>query len=989
MPGGMFMSDRDMTIVIANRRYSELFDFPEDLLAAGQPLAGMIKYQANRGDYGDRSQNELIANMTSLFADGKEHHYERHLRNGRTMEVFVGPTPDGGAVAVAADITERKQAEIILKESEEGLSAVLEASPVGVTIFDDDNKRIYANTRIAEMSGRVKAELIGADSTLSYADLAVRDDLQARYAAQGRVDDFEAEFLRADGTGYWVLLTMTPVSYGGKQARLVWIYDITERKRAEEALAEQKALMEVVFENMDEGVVLYDSDMVVTAFNEQARRHMRFPKDVMFTGASFKDIGAYAVSHGDPETGDTEAQTAERREDLKKGIPHSFEYAHTDGTVIETRRRIVPDGGFVVTHSDITERKRAEAAQRESEERFREFAESSSDWFWEMGPDLRFTYFSELYSEATGFGADYRIGTRREDFIPASEIEQNPEKWAGHRGDLEARRPFKGFEYVSTARDGEIHYVSTSGRPFFDADGAFLGYRGTGTDITERKRAEQEVKDSRELLQSLADTIPEFISFKDLDGRFQFVNKCFEDWTQQDRRDVIGKTAHDIYPERQAATFADQDRECLDSQQVISREVLLDYPNGNARTVISTRFPVRSSTGDVLGVGTVNYDLTERKAMEDALHESERQLIELLDVSPIAISIFDHFDRGGRRLYGNSRLVEMLGLERETLIGKGSGPFRAGDLKRLNALYKKDGVVHDFDIEGQRPNGEKFWATVTMAPIEFEGNPAIILWTYDVTDRRHAQAALEASKAAAEQAEREATEKANLLELTLQSMGQGLTMYDGDWNLVTYNQHYKEQFDLPNGVFDGAPTFDDVVGATMGLDYGPERDERLKIVKDPSRMTDVWRREFTRPNGRSLDVLSVPIPTGGFVVTTTDITERRQAEEALRESEARLTAILEASPIGVVIFTVDGKRLYVNARNSEMLGRSKEELLSGKAPSGYVHPVILKNLMKQYEEDGRVYDAEFELLRADGSSYWTLVTMEPTEYRGEAAYLYQ
>ena len=86
------------------------------------------------------------------------------------------------------------------------------------------------------MFGRAKEEMIGIDSEQSYADLAARDELKARHMADGRVDDFEAEFVRADGTTYWVLLTTMPVSYGGQQARLVWIYDITERKEAERVL---------------------------------------------------------------------------------------------------------------------------------------------------------------------------------------------------------------------------------------------------------------------------------------------------------------------------------------------------------------------------------------------------------------------------------------------------------------------------------------------------------------------------------------------------------------------------------------------------------------------------------------------------------------------------------------------------------------------------------------------------------------------------------
>ena len=549
----------------------------------------------------------------------------------------------------------------------------------------------------------------------------------------------------------------------------------------------------------------------------------------------------------------------------------------------------------------IDDRKRAEQALAEKEAHLRLTLDHMPSGIRLVDKDRKYVFFNHQFLDLYDFP---------EELLKVGESNRVENRYQAERGDFGAGDPDAltdqwltelpvQSEPTSWIRDtvaGKTLQVRTAPMP----DGSVINIV---TDITERKRAEKEVNDSRELLQALADNIPEFVSFKDLDGRFQFVNKRFEDWTKQDRKDVVGKTVHDIYPEHQAKSFAAQDRECLNSQQVISREILLDYPDGNARTVVSTRFPVRSSSGDVLGLGTVNYDLTERKAMEDALRESQQRLIDLLDVSPIAVSIIDS---EARRLYGNSRLVEMLGLDRESLIGgRAVGAFRGEDLERLHALYEKDGVVHDFDVEGRRPDGEKFWATRTMAPIEFEGKPAVIHWAYDITDRKRA--------------EQEALEQTRILELTLQSMGQGLTMYDSEWNLVSYNQRYKEHFDLPDGLFEGAPTFDDVVGATMGLDYGPERDERLKVVKDSNRMTNVWRREFTRPGGRSLDVLSVPIPAGGFVVTTTDITERMEAEAEIAAKEAQLRAALDNMSDGIVMIDSDIRVSLYNDRYLELM----------------------------------------------------------------------
>jgi PAS domain S-box-containing protein len=136
---------------------------------------------------------------------------------------------------------------------------------------------------------------------------------------------------------------------------------------------------------------------------------------------------------------------------------------------------------------EIAERKRAEEALRESEQRFRDYAETASDWLWETGPDHSFTRISEELT--LGIGPAGRIGVTRWDF--ATDLEEEPEKWRLHVATLEAHQPFRGFVYRTASADGSVVYIATSGKPVFDADGRFLGYRGVSTDVTATVRAEQ------------------------------------------------------------------------------------------------------------------------------------------------------------------------------------------------------------------------------------------------------------------------------------------------------------------------------------------------------------------------------------------------------------------------------------------------------------------------------------------------------------------
>ncbi|MEA2822869.1 MAG: hypothetical protein QOJ86_4873, partial [Bradyrhizobium sp.] len=140
---------------------------------------------------------------------------------------------------------------------------------------------------------------------------------------------------------------------------------------------------------------------------------------------------------------------------------------------------------------DIEDRKRAEDALRESETKFRDYAETASDWFWETGPDYKFTLLTE---NAFGAPADRRLSTFCWDH--ALDLEAEPEKWQLIRATLDSRQPFRDFVYRGSSGDGSPMYVRASGKPVFDASAEFRGYRGTGTDVTALRTAEAEARES-------------------------------------------------------------------------------------------------------------------------------------------------------------------------------------------------------------------------------------------------------------------------------------------------------------------------------------------------------------------------------------------------------------------------------------------------------------------------------------------------------------
>jgi PAS domain S-box-containing protein len=131
--------------------------------------------------------------------------------------------------------------------------------------------------------------------------------------------------------------------------------------------------------------------------------------------------------------------------------------------------------------AENAERIRVEDALRESEQRFRDFAETGSDWFWETGPDHKFTQVTE-HIKTSGIAPATRLGRTR--WEVAADAAAEPEKWRAHIATLDAHQPFRGFLYKVIRADGTAVHINTSGKPVLDRQGRFLGYRGVGSDFT-------------------------------------------------------------------------------------------------------------------------------------------------------------------------------------------------------------------------------------------------------------------------------------------------------------------------------------------------------------------------------------------------------------------------------------------------------------------------------------------------------------------------
>jgi PAS domain S-box-containing protein len=455
------------------------------------------------------------------LCDGKDfdHEYRLLMPDGSVKYVHAvaraarNASGDLEFLGAVTDVTAAKDAERKLRRSEAYLAESQGLSHTSSWAWDVRGRKwAYRSAEVYRLFGFDPEE--GDVPLQAFRNRIHRDDRIRNVEAASRAvrdkTDFEVEFriVLPDGSIRRVRSVGHPVvDSDGEVVELIGTHlDVTEQHAASEKL--QKAFDEIKKSEDRLWLVINTIPTLVWRSGPEGIPDFLNQPALDYTGLSLDqaETGWPRAFHPDDRKGMLQKWSAIRKSGMRGELEARLR--RFDGEYRWFLHRAEPlhdEAGNIVkwygSSTDIEDRKRTEAALRESEQRFRDYAETASDWFWEAGPDHRIVHISE-HVQAIGLIPPRVRGITRWDI--ATDIESEPGKWRLHRQTIDARKPFRDFVYRTANQSGAPVYVRSSGKPFFDAKGGFLGYRGTGTDITAIIRADHAEQELRKAQAELA-----------------------------------------------------------------------------------------------------------------------------------------------------------------------------------------------------------------------------------------------------------------------------------------------------------------------------------------------------------------------------------------------------------------------------------------------------------------------------------------------------
>ncbi|MEP6489921.1 PAS domain S-box protein [Microcoleus vaginatus] len=861
-----------------------------------------------------------------------------------------------GLGGIVIEITARKRAE----QKQARLTAILEATSDLVGVADATGHNVYLNKAGQEMLG-MSAEEAGAsfiiDSVLApSAKAKFHKEIIPTALRDGR---WAGEILFLSGDGEEVPVSQVLILHKTEAGEVEFIStiarDIRDRKKAEE----ERQLLATTIENsrdfigvasMDGRPILVNQaglDLVgLSSLDEARTKHITdffMAEDLDFVEQSIMP----AIMQEGSWRGDF------RFRNFVTGQPILIDYSLFLIKHLETNEPV----GIATITRDIRDRKTAEDVLKQSEERFRSLSEASAQVIWSCNAE------GQVVSEQPSLGAF--TGQTFDEYKGWGWLDTIHPDDRAHVGSIWSAACANGslyeVEFRMRRHDGEYRYMSCRGVPILNADGSIREWIGANTDITDRKQAEEALReqqaalrDRNVLLTSILESTPDIVVVKDREGRYVALNSNgATSFYGKPIEEILGKDDSELLPPAAAAAIMAKDREIMEAGTTETYEE--DVSNGKGITsFLTTKAPWRDAQGNIIGLIAIARNINERKQIEAELRHRNALLNSILESTPDFIVVKD---REGRYVAINSNLANFIGKPVEEIIGKDDlelmSPDSARELMAKDRHIMAAGITETYeeDISSDDESPTTFFTT--KAPWrDNQGNIlGIIATTRDISDRKKVEQTLR--------------QTLEILDLA----SDAIIIRDMDDRIIYWNQGAEKLYGWTKA---------EVVGQYIHTFLETVFPQPLETVTAEFFQQASWEGELqhTTRDRRHIIVASrwtlqrdgEGKPCAQLEINN-DISDRKQAEDAIKQSEERYRSLIAAT--SQLVWTADAEGRCVDQPGwRAYTGQPQGEMADGFGWLDAIHPDDRERTAQVWMEAVQtksLYDVQYRIRGADGN----------------------
>jgi PAS domain S-box-containing protein len=846
-----------------------------------------------------------------------------------------------------------EQAALDLKEEMKFRESFIQSLPGFFVAINSKGKTVLINDSMLQALGYTKDEVVGKDFLATFVPESEREKVSSVFQellhnnkatiSENHIVAKDGKELLMEWQGRYVLHETGQVDcfYGVGT-------NITERKRSEEAQRENEAIFNSFLENCP----------VYVFFKDETTRPIRLSRNYeQLLGRPIEDLLGKTMDELFPS--DLAKKMVEDDLSVLRGGQPVKVIEEFNGRIFETTKfpTIMPGksnflAGFTI---DITERRQAEIKIKESQRLMDYIIRHDPNAIAVYDKNLRYIFVSERYLDDYNVKDRNIIGKHHYEVFP-----EMPERWKQVHQRVLAGAVERAEEDRFERLDGSVDYNRWECRPWYRLDGSVDGMITYTEVITERRRAEDSLRESEARYRTLIENIPQAVLLKDRESRYISINKAYALAFGLRQEEVIGKSDYDFHPKQLADKFRQEDRLVMETGE--GRELEEEsVHNGQKRFYDKVKVPVRDSMGKITGVISTLSDITERKKAEEALRDSEERHRKIIEASSDAIILRNY---GGIIIYANPAAFKLFRANHPTdLIGKQYLDLVHPDDRAISAERVKKTIEENWITSAREHrilalDGQVVLVESIGGLVKHRGETQIFGVFRDITERKLTEEALRQSEEKFRLAFRTSPDSININRL---SDGTYIDINDGFIKLLGYPR-------------------EEVIGKTsleLNIWVDPKDRERLVAGLKKDGFVENLEAEFSGKDGRiRIGLMSARLlrlnQEEVILSITRDITERKQIEERLRETEKKYRELAESLP--QVIFEVDlkGDLIYLNHTGHELFGYTPEDFAKGFNVLEAFIPEDRERValdIKLNAQDQRFGRQDYTALKKDGTKF--------------------